>query len=137
MIFCDSNPSPSVPRVGLARPQRISACECECERVNEANLAAVLHMLDSDEVQGKITRSGGRADKLAAATDKRPDAEKVEELFLWVLCRKPTADDLKAALAHVEQQAAKNPTNPAAGKKTAYENITWALVNTKEFVFNQ
>ncbi|WP_439625730.1 DUF1549 and DUF1553 domain-containing protein [Gemmata sp.] len=117
------------------RPQRISACECE--RVNEANLAAVLHMLNSDEVQGKITRSGGRADKLAAAADKRPDAEKVEELFLWVLCRKPTADDLKAALAHVEQQAAKNPTNPAAGKKTAYENITWALVNTKEFVFNQ
>ncbi|VTU02019.1 Ig-like domain-containing protein OS=Singulisphaera acidiphila (strain ATCC BAA-1392 / DSM 18658 / VKM B-2454 / MOB10) GN=Sinac_3078 PE=4 SV=1: Big_2: PSCyt2: PSD1 [Gemmataceae bacterium] len=117
------------------RPQRISACECE--RVNEANLAAVLHMLNSDEVQGKITRAGGRADKLASAADKRPDAEKVEELFLWVLCRKPTADDLKAALAHVEQQAAKNPTNPAAGMKTAYENITWALVNTKEFVFNQ
>ena len=24
-----------------------------------------------------------------------------------------------------------------AGKKTAYENILWALINTKEFVFNQ
>jgi hypothetical protein len=75
------------------RPQRISACECE--RVNEANLASVLHMLNSDEVQGKITRSGGRADKLAAATDKRTDAEKVDELFLWVLCRKPSEDDRK------------------------------------------
>ena len=30
--------------------------------------------------------------------------------------------------------AAKNGT---AGKKTAYENILWALMNTKEFVFNQ
>jgi hypothetical protein len=117
------------------RPQRISACECE--RVNEANLAAVLHMLNSDEVQGKITRGGGRADRLSSATDKRPEAEKVTELFLWVLCRKPTADDLKAAMAHIDQQVAKNPQNAAAAKKTAYENILWALVNTKEFVFNQ
>ncbi|MCE9565331.1 MAG: DUF1549 and DUF1553 domain-containing protein [Planctomycetes bacterium] len=117
------------------RPQRISACECE--RVNEANLAAVLHMLNSDEVQGKITRAGGRADKLASAEDKRPETEKVTDLFLWVLCRKPTADDMKAALAHIEQQVAKNAMNPAGGKKTAYENILWALVNTKEFVFNQ
>jgi hypothetical protein len=117
------------------RPQRISACECE--RVNEANLAAVLHMLNSDEVQGKIVRVGGRADKLVADADKRPDAEKVEELFLWVLCRKPTAEDTKAALEHIAKQAAKNTANPALGKKTAYENILWALLNTKEFWFNQ
>jgi len=117
------------------RPQRISACECE--RVNEANMAAVLHMLNSDEVQGKITRGGGRVDRLASANDKRPDAEKLEELFLWVLCRKPSAEDMKAALGHIEKQVAKNPTNAAAAKKTAYENILWALVNTKEFWFNQ
>jgi hypothetical protein len=117
------------------RPQRISACECE--RVNEANLAAVLHMLNSDEVQGKIARGGGRADRLASPNDKRTDAEKMEELFLWVLCRKPTAGDMKAALAHVEKQVAKSPMNAAAAKKTAYENILWALVNTKEFWFNQ
>ena len=117
------------------RPQRISACECE--RVNEANLAAVLHMLNSDEVQGKIVRAGGRVDKLVAEADKRTDAEKVEELFLWVLCRKPTAEDTKAALEHIAKQVAKNAANPALGKKTAYENILWALLNTKEFWFNQ
>ncbi|HSQ56947.1 MAG TPA: DUF1553 domain-containing protein, partial [Gemmata sp.] len=117
------------------RPQRISACECE--RVNEANLAAVLHMLNSDEVQGKIVRGGGRVDRLASASDKRADKEKIEELFLWVLCRKPSSEDVKTALAHIEQSAAKNKANPAAGKKTAYENILWALVNTKEFWFNQ
>jgi hypothetical protein len=117
------------------RPQRISACECE--RVNEANLAAVLHMLNSDEVQGKIVRAGGRVDKLVAEADKRSDTEKVEELFLWVLCRKPTAEDTKAALEHIAKQTAKNPMNAALGKKTAYENILWALLNTKEFWFNQ
>ena len=31
---------------------------------------------------------------------------------------------------------AKNAT-AGRGKKTAYENILWALMNTKEFLFNQ
>ncbi len=109
----------------FGRPQRISACECE--RVSEANLAQALHLLNSDEVQGKLTRGGGRADQLAQ--DKRPEAEKVEELFLWAFGRKPTPEDFKIALAHI----AKHEKN----KKVAYENIIWALLNTKEFVFNQ
>ena len=71
----------------FGRPQRISACECE--RVSEANLAQALHLLNSDEVQDKLSRAGGRADLLAK--DPRPDAEKVEELFLWAFARKPTA----------------------------------------------
>ena len=109
----------------FGRPQRISACECE--RVSEANLAQALHLLNSDEVQQKLTRGGGRADQLAQ--DKRPDAEKITELFLWAFARKPTADDMKVALDHL----AKNAKN----KKVAYENIIWALINTKEFIFNQ
>jgi hypothetical protein len=116
----------------FGRPQRISACECE--RVSEANLAAVLHLLNSDEVQGKISRAGGRAEALAKPDDKRTDEEKVTELFLWAFSRKPTKDDLAAALDHIKKLEAKSG---AAGKKTAYENILWALINTKEFVFNQ
>src|SRR6516165_6687748 len=60
----------------FGRPQRISACECE--RVNEANLAQALHLLNSDEVQNKLTRGGGRAEQMANPKDTRPDAEKVE-----------------------------------------------------------
>jgi hypothetical protein len=109
----------------FGRPQRISACECE--RVSEANLAQALHLLNSDEVQGKLARPEGRADKLAK--DPRPDAEKVEELFLWAFARKPTPQQLNAALEHI----GRSPMN----KKLAYENILWALLNTKEFIFNQ
>jgi hypothetical protein len=109
----------------FGRPQRISACECE--RVSEANLAQALHLLNSDEVQGKVGRAGGRADVLAK--DSRPDAEKVEELFLWAFARKPTEEQRGKALEHL----AKNASN----KKIAYENILWALLNTKEFIFNR
>jgi hypothetical protein len=109
----------------FGRPQRISACECE--RVNEANLAQALHLLNSDEVQGKISRGGGRADTLAK--EPRPDADKVEELFLWAFARKPAHSHLDAALAHLGKHT--------QNKKLAYENILWALINTKEFAFNQ
>ncbi len=111
----------------FGRPQRISACECE--RVSEANLAQALHLLNSDEIQGKLSRAGGRADLVSSAKDTRPDAEKVDELFLWAFARKPTDEQRQVALEHI----AKHPTN----KKFAYENILWALLNTKEFVFNK
>jgi hypothetical protein len=109
----------------FGRPQRISACECE--RVSEANLAQALHLLNSQEIQDKIGRAGGRADQMAK--DKRPDAEKVEELFLWALGRRPSAAQLQIALDNIQLNA--------ANKKLAYENIIWALMNTKEFIFNQ
>ncbi len=115
----------------FGKPQRISACECE--RVNEANLAQALHLLNSDEVQGKIG-NGGRVKDLTKAEDKRPDGEKVEELFLWAFGRKPTSEDMRAALEHIDTSVKKN--GPGA-KRTAFENIIWALMNTKEFVFVQ
>jgi Protein of unknown function (DUF1553)/Protein of unknown function (DUF1549) len=115
----------------FGKPQRISACECE--RVNEANLAQALHLLNSDEVQGKIG-NGGRIREFIKPEDKRPDAEKVEELFLWAFGRKPTVEDLKASLDHIDAVVKKSGI---AAKRTAYENIVWALMNTKEFVFVQ
>ena len=109
----------------FGRPQRLSPCECE--RVREANLAQTLHLLNSEEVQGKIGRTGGRVDLLVR--DSRADAEKVQELWLWALGRKAGEKQLQLALANIQANA-KN-------KKLAYENILWALLNTKEFLFNR
>ena len=53
----------------------------------------------------------------------------VTEMFLWAFARKPTSEDMSVALDHI----AKHEKN----KKIAYENILWALINTKEFVFNE
>jgi Protein of unknown function (DUF1553)/Protein of unknown function (DUF1549)/Bacterial Ig-like domain (group 2) len=107
------------------RPQRISACECE--RVSEANLAQALHLLNSQEIQDRLARANARADLLAK--DPRPDAAKVDELFMWAFGRHPSAEHRQVALDHIARHA--------MNKKVAYENLLWALINTKEFVFNQ
>jgi hypothetical protein len=109
----------------FGRPQRISACECE--RVSEANLAQALHLLNSEEVQGKLARAGGRAE--AMAKDTRTDVEKVDELCMWAWGHKPTEDQMKIAQTIL--------TKHAQNKKRAYEDIVWALINTKEFAFNK
>ncbi len=107
------------------RPRRISACECE--RVTDANLAQALHLLNSQEVQDKLARVGGRADQMAK--DKRPHREKIEELFLWALARRPTEAQMELAMESIDLY----PNNP----RLAYEDILWALINTKEFIFVQ
>ena len=109
------------------RPQRISACECE--RVNEASLAMTLHLLNSQEVQDKIARPNGRADQIVK--DNRTDEEKVTELFLLATGARPTADKMKLALEHIEKHRGTKTV------KVAYENIIWALLNSKGFLFNQ
>jgi hypothetical protein len=108
----------------FGRPQRLSACECE--RVSEANLAQALHLLNSEEVQNKVARNGGRAETLAK--DPRPDADKVEDLFLWAYGRRPSKEHREVALAYIQKHA--------QNKALAYIDILWSLLNTKEFVFN-
>ena len=100
---------------------------CECERSQEANLAQSLHLLNSSEVQTKIASGSGRAAKLSG--DKaRTDDDKVRELYRWAYSREPKDDELQIAMAHIK----KHEANP----KVAYEDVVWALINTKEFLFN-
>ncbi len=109
----------------FGQPQGDTACECE--RSQEANLAQSLHLLNSSEVQDKIANGTGRATVMA--NDKaRSHEDKIKELYRWVYSREPNADELKIASAHI----AKHEANP----KIAYEDILWALINTKEFLFN-
>ena len=109
----------------FGQPQGDTACECE--RSQEANLAQSLHLLNSSEVQGKISAGTGRA-ALLANEKERPEAEKVQELYRWVFSREATQDEMNIALGHI--------TKNEANKKLAYEDIIWALINTKEFLFN-
>ncbi len=142
----------------FGRPDSASACECE--RNGDASLAQALHLFNSEELLEKIsgrkmdagepqptqsknkkgkkgkkgqpkkTRGstgtiGGRLRELLA--DPRPDLEKISDLYLVALSRKPTRDEAEALLAHIRKKG-----DPRA----AYEDILWALVNTKEFLFN-
>lgn len=109
----------------FGQPQADTACECE--RSQDANLAQSLHLLNSADVQNKIANASGRAAGLAK-DETRTKEEKVRELYHWVFARDPEPDELQIAIAHIDKHA-ETP-------QPAYEDLVWALINTKEFLFN-
>ena len=103
-----------------------SKTACECERSGEANLAQSLHLLNSEQIQQKLATANGRAVRLAKDTSRGADA-KLNELYLTALSRKPTERELETALKYLgDQQASPEP----------WQDLIWALVNSKEFLFN-
>jgi hypothetical protein len=106
------------------RPARTSACECARVR-GSASLSQVLHLANSPEIEDKIAAESGRIARLAK--EKAPFAQAVGELYLVALSRAPTASEQQAAEA-----CRKSRENP----RRALEDLMWALLNSREFVFN-
>jgi hypothetical protein len=109
------------------KPQRSTVSECE--RPSDATLDQSVFLLNSGEIQHKLAAAGSRPAKLAA--DSRADADKIKELYLLCYARTPTpkeVDNLKKYLASRRRSV--------QTRQQAYEDILWAMINTKEFMFN-
>ena len=83
----------------FGRPEAASVCECE--RVQSSSLAQSLHLLNSQEMKGKLANSSGRAERLAKE-DKLPEA-KIRELYLAAFSREPRSDELQTALDYLNE----------------------------------
>ena len=107
----------------FGKPQSSSACECE--RNPEANLAQSLHLLNSQDVQGRLQGGDGTAARLAK-DDTREAADLADTVYLRALCRRPTDAERERVVAHVAA---------ATNRQQAWEDVLWAILNTKEFQF--
>ena len=106
----------------FGRARRETVCSCEVK--TEPNLSQALHLLNGQTLQGKIAQGGLVARYLA---EKKDPAQILEQLYLRCLCRKPTQAETDQLLAMV---------NESPNQRQALEDVFWALLNSKEFVFN-
>lgn len=97
---------------------------CACEVVTDPTLSQSLHLLNGDTVESKI-RSGGLVKSLLDA-GKTPD-DVITTFYVRCLSRKPSAEELAKVKKAVE--GAGNP-------QVALEDVFWALLNSREFLFN-
>jgi len=97
-----------------------------CERTPDTTVVQALHLMNSPNLYRKVTDDSGRCATLAKST-KTPAAI-VEELYLLAYGRLPTDTEHAAAVKRFEK--------PSASRRTATEDLMWALINTPEFVFN-
>ncbi len=119
----------------FGRPEAASVCECE--RVQSSSLAQSLHLLNSAEVKGKLATNDGRADRLAKSEEG--DTKAIDEIYLAAYARPATGEELSIAedfLSQPRTDSAGNPIDPKTARRRAYEDLIWAIMNTKEFFYN-
>ena len=107
----------------FGRPLRMSACECE--RVDAPALTQALELVNSSEIQRKLTEKTGYAEQLAIS-DKSPEIL-AREIFLRVFARHPRPEELNAATLFFAAE-------PDRGE--ACRSLLWSLLATNEFMFN-
>jgi hypothetical protein len=87
-------------------------------------LAQALHTLNGDVIALKLRDAKGRVMRLVNA--KKPHDEIVDELYLAALSRLPTDDERQAS-----RELLAETTSPAE----FYQDLLWALMNSKQFLF--
>ncbi len=119
----------------FGRPEGASVCECE--RVQSSSLAQSLHLMNSADIKAKLANPNGRAERLAK--EDRPAEAKIRELYRAAFSREPRSEELQTALSYLQEERVGADGKPLPPLNTARENLQdllWALVNTKEFLFN-
>ncbi|MSV28321.1 MAG: DUF1549 domain-containing protein [Bryobacterales bacterium] len=94
-----------------------------CERKQPPTLNQALHLISGDTIQKKLTDPRNVLAKMSAA----PAETTVEDLYLRTVSRRPDA---------TEKQAARQAIAKAGSPKRGMEDVFWALLNSKEFLYN-
>lgn len=119
----------------FGRPQNESVCECE--RTQSSSLAQSLHLMNAADIRNKLAAGGHRADLLAKST--APVEDRVRELYLRAFSRSPQPAELQTAVEFLtapQMDAGNTPIEPARAQQEAWQDLLWALLNTREFQFN-
>jgi hypothetical protein len=107
----------------FGRPERNSAAQCDCERVTDATVLQVLSLANHPRIRQKIADDKGRVARILK--EHSGNARRIEEVFLWTLCRLPRDAERQACLKYVQTSA-----SPAEGVR----GVMWGLLNTREFL---
>lgn len=107
----------------FGRPTRDTGLESE--RNNEPSDAQRLYLLNSGDVQRRIERSQRLRKAIDNAWKDRP--ETVRSIYMTILSREPTPEEAATAEAYVQKGG--------SAQKQAAEDLVWALINSKEFLY--
>src|SRR6185436_3532405 len=104
----------------FGQPGRETACECE--RGQDPKLTQALQLINGPMITAKLQAKTSRLSK----REGTPPAETVIDFYYAALSRPPSEEELKLAMAYISESE-----SPRQG----LEDLCWALVNSKEFLF--
>ncbi|MHB8970869.1 MAG: DUF1549 domain-containing protein [Pirellulaceae bacterium] len=106
----------------FGRARRDTVCAAEVS--TDPSLSQALHMLNGSTITGKIAEGGAISRLLASG--QTPE-QVIESIFVRALTRRPTPDETQRLMEVVKQ--AENP-------ELGLQDVFWAVLNSREFVFN-
>lgn len=108
---------------------------CECERSEEPSVTQTLHLVNGGTLNSKLKSPGGTIDRWLDS--KMTDEGIVAELYLTSLARYPTAEERDSILTLLADPALKSGDDAAqrAARRSVFEDLGWALLTTREFLF--
>ncbi|HYO84154.1 MAG TPA: DUF1549 domain-containing protein [Bryobacteraceae bacterium] len=89
-----------------------------CERDSQPDMAQTMHMISGATIQKKISTANIELSV--------PDDQLIESIFLRALVRRPSEEERSGLLSRIKV---------APDRKAAYQDLLWALLNSKEFLY--
>jgi hypothetical protein len=112
----------------FGRPERLQTCSCE--RQNDSSVGQALHLNNGQTLNDKLRGQNSRVAQLLK--DNVADEEAIRRLFVLGLCREPTAGELKNFTTLMAEAAKEGQT-----RREVLEDLFWAVLTSKEFLFNR
>lgn len=109
----------------FGKPQRADACECE--RDGDSNMLQALHLINGQSILRRVTDSNGRVAQLLKQTPPLSNDQLIEDLYLWSLARRPTAQEIEVAKKHFA-------TYGDQQRADAAQDLMWSLLNSRDFL---
>ncbi len=118
----------------FGKPPRLATCECE--RTSEPSVTQALHIINGDTINQKLRAPGGIVDSFVKLG--MSDEMMINHLYLAALSRPPRSNEVNHLLAVMNEgrDTARNTREAQAAKRQAIEDLVWAVLTSKEFLFN-
>jgi hypothetical protein len=112
----------------FGRPERSQPCSCE--RTADGSVGQALHLNNGQTLNDKLRDK--RSVVGAWLAEKMADEAIVHRLYRRALCRRPTEKEAAKFTALLKEAGG----DPAA-RREAVEDMFWAVLTSREFVFNR
>jgi hypothetical protein len=113
----------------FGRPERIQTCSCE--RQQDSSVSQALHLNNGQTLNDKLRAKECRIEQWIQ--EKVSDEEVVKRLYLLALGREPSADEKQHFAALLSEASA----DKLADRREVLEDLFWAVLTGREFLFNR